>query len=345
MSLQFNEIDALFRPFTDGSDLPHYRVMELPASGSARRYYRIIFKERVRFEFPVSSVLVCVSDNIEENDTFCRLTEYLLEKGIRVPSIYAYSRNKGIYLLQDLGDTDLLSYLKGNSLQDKKWDLIEEALKELVRFQRLPEQEWEKLVQFHPLDLSLIRYDCNYALENLIIPSGVSYESKGLSDEFSKLEERLLSFPQSLWGLMYRDFQSRNIMLAPKPYFIDYQSARRGPGIYDLVSFAWQAKAGFTTEERRLLISIYCNCIERYEEGSGNVIKREIGYWALFRIIQTLGAYGLRGLKEGKPHFIESIPQALNNMKLLMEESALKTEFEEIYRLAGRLAEWCDKKR
>ena len=124
-------------------------------------------------------------------------------------------------------------------------------------FQTLKKDEWEKIVEFPPLDSELIRYDFAYAVNNLINLSDITYDSAALQRDFNILEKRLLSYPKHLWGLMYRDFQSRNIIVKEKPYFIDYQSCRFGPGIYDLVSFAWQAKAGFSSEDKKKLADIY----------------------------------------------------------------------------------------
>lgn len=312
----------LMRMSGAGTTLPEYAVEPLPASGSTRRYYRIrILSDNLCSDFPKSAI-ACVSGNKEENNTFLKLTKYLYDSGLNVPHIYAVSEDLCSYLLQDLGNKDLLSVIKSAD-KSQKWDFVEESVAGLVKFQRLPEEDWKDLVQFPPLATDLIRYDINYALDNLIIPTGVEYDAGKLDGEFQLLEKRLLSFPRELWGLMYRDFQSRNVMIADRAYFIDYQSARKGPGVYDLVSFAWQAKAGFTGEERKRIIEMYCDGMELYIPDSGDVIREEVDYWALFRIIQTLGAYGLRGIRERKRHFLESLPPALSNVLSLLSSPTL----------------------
>lgn len=300
------------------------RKERLAASGSARHYYRLIF--------PDKSLILCVSDNIEENKTFIALSHYLYNNEVNVPEIYKVDSGYKWYLLQDLGDTDFLSMLSQKMGDKFKGDEIENIFRQLVKFQFLPEGEWKNLVEFPQLDRELIFYDFNYAVNNLFIVSGLKYDERGLNTDFEKLASKLQSLPQSLWGLMYRDFQSRNIMIYEgKPYFIDYQSARKGPCIYDFVSFAWQAKAGFSNNERIKLTNIYVDCLKTAGVKAAENVKEHIPYWALFRIIQTLGAYGLRGLKEGKPHFIQSIPPAVGNARELMETSSLSGEFPEIY--------------
>lgn len=315
-------------------------LIPLNASGSGRRYYRL--------DFGTNSVVACVSPNTKENKTFLTLSDFLLRHGLNVPRIITAAKSNDIYILEDLGDTDLLSIIESyhknifsdfgqkdfNSVFSSSiFKLLKNVVKSLVKFQRLPQIEWENKVEFEPLNSTLIWNDLAYAVHNLFLPSGVDFNEQRLNVEFEWLEHKLLSCPDMLWGLMYRDFQSRNIMVVQeKPYFIDYQSCRRGPGIYDLVSFAWQAKACFSSQEREALINMYC---EEFASQSGiaelnEIIVKEIPYWVCFRIMQTLGAYGLRGLKERKQHFIDSIPSAINNLIELMDHNGLYSEMPEL---------------
>lgn len=302
-------------------------IKPLAASGSSRRYFRIFFEDR--------TLIACYSENIRENETFLRLCSCILENGIKVPEVYKVSVDRSTYLLEDLGDTDLLSVIKNN--HPEKWRMIREAVTQLVAFQSLNKEKWEEIVEFPPFDAELICNDFKYVTENLIIPTQVSTDEEKLKKEFEHVERVLLSYPEENWGLMYRDFQSRNIMIKGMPYFIDFQSSRYGPGIYDLVSFAWQAKAGFNAEERQKIIEIYTDEWERKGKGIKALVAENIDYWALFRILQTLGAYGLRGLKEGKSHFIESIPLALQNAEELLEQPMLGSRLPELNRVIGEM--------
>jgi hypothetical protein len=45
--------------------------------------------------------------------------------------------------------------------------------------------------------------------------------------------------------------------------------------------------------------------------------------YALLRVLQTLGAYGLRGIIEKKQHFIESIPYAIKNLEFLIQKNEI----------------------
>lgn len=309
-------------------------VFPIAISGSARRYWRLLLGDK--------TYVCCLSPNISENKTFVTLAGYLLSKNINVPRVIGVRDDFGAYVLEDLGDCDLLQFIRNRHLKDGEpylLNFLRSTIKQLVEFQRLPEEEWNYLVEFPKLDSALVNHDFQYALDNFINVVEVAYDAEKLKGDFGRLETRLLSFPDHLWGLMYRDFQSRNVMISSgKPYFIDFQSSRKGPGIYDLVSFAWQAKASFSDKDRDMIVSLYCEEMEKYEPGSTDIIRVNTGYWALFRILQTLGAYGLRGLREGKKHFIESIPNALDNLTRVLEGGEMKKEFSALYDLASRMA-------
>lgn len=312
----------------DKLNVPIFNISKISGGGSSRQYYRII-AEGEEYVF-------CFSENIKENETFIRLTEYLEKSSINVPHILAVTEEKDGYLLQDLGDEDLLGVIHGSTSWEELYVILSKVLDQLVSFQTLPEAEWKDLVEFSQFDEKLIENDFMYAVENFLDRLNAKYDERKLMEDFERLGAKLLDYPQENWGLMYRDFQSRNIMIpnaGKAPYLIDYQSARKGPGIYDLVSFAWQAKAGFTQLDRVRLIELYIRKLEEKGKNVKNIVKENVDYFVIFRILQTLGAYGKRGLIEGKKHFIESIPAALENLSEVLSKPAIKAEFPQLSRL------------
>lgn len=300
-------------------------IYPLKLSGSDRHYYRVSYSDE--------TYIVCVSSNVQENNTYLSLNKYLISKGIRVPSIYLISKDRQAYITEDLGEVDLFHVLQKKQEFPEYFSLVRDSVAQLVDFQQLNKNEWDEIVEFSPFAKDLIIHDFKYSEDNFISLKYPGYNKAKLWDDLIKLQNKLLSYPVECWGLMYRDFQSRNIMLHPEPYFIDFQSSRFGPGIYDIVSFAWQAKAGFADQERNEIIKVYTSCMESHGIFARDIITGNIPYWAAFRIIQTLGAYGLRGLKEGKPHFISSIKPAIENFNNLILNYRLYDEFPELSRI------------
>ena len=313
-------------------DKNKFLISHVAGGGSARNYYRL--------QTPESKCLICISEDTNENVAFVRLTEYLKMKGVNVPEIYSVSEDKTSYLLEDLGDRNLLDFILQERPREVLWDVLEKVISGLVYIQTLPPAEWGTIVDFEPFGKELIEFDLNYVKVNFFEALKIGYDEWLLKKEFEKLRDTLLSYPQENRGLMYRDFQSRNILLVDSentPYYIDYQSARKGPGIYDLVSFAWQAKAAFSTAERERVTEIYIKEYGKRGIYIEKAVKENIEYFAIFRILQTLGAYGRRGLKEGKRHFIESIPYAVENLSFLLEKENMAREFPELHHLIEKI--------
>ena len=126
--------------------------------------------------------------------------------------------------------------------------------------------------------------------------------------------DRLLSVDGE--DFMYRDFQARNVMLRDgEPFFIDFQCGRKGPVHYDLASFVWQAKASYPSGLKSEMVSAYLGALSRYRNVDEAVFMEDLRQFALFRLLQVLGAYGFRGLYGKKPHFLESIPFAMANLR------------------------------
>ena len=120
---------------------------------------------------------------------------------------------------------------------------------------------------------------------------------------------------------MYRDFQSRNVMVKNgEPWFIDFQGGRKGPIYYDVASFLWQAKAKYPAELRQELIADYLQALRGYMDIDEKHFFRQLRHFVLFRTLQVLGAYGFRGYFEKKPHFIQSVPFAIDNLRQLLKE-------------------------
>ncbi|MCH5240368.1 MAG: phosphotransferase [Muribaculaceae bacterium] len=330
-------------------------IERLRGGGSNREYYRL--------RSDSVSIIGVYGCDIRENDIFVRLDNLLAQEGINVPGVIAFSPDKKYYLLEDLGDIQLMSLLK---LENGK-EYARKALGELIKMQLIPEKKWADLVGFPPFSERLVRWDLNYFKYDFLKPSGIIFDEEKLEDDFDLMLNHLTS-KGIISGFMYRDFQSRNIMVKDGSlYFIDFQGARKGPVVYDAVSFIWQAKAPFSYSEREELeeyyITRYGSCISeqrikscktateiediaRNEGGGENKteesLRSQMELISVFRTLQVLGAYGFRGLIEKKPHFIESIPYAIRNLKYLGSKGRLKL-FPEIERISGILYEEYEK--
>lgn len=289
---------------------PH-TVNSITGSGSDRRYFRMISDH--------GAAIGCAGTDRHENEAFINIDRAMASASIPVPEIYAVSDDGMAYLQQDLGDCSLFSLLHTPEAEG----LIEETMKSLAEVQTCTAID---PVFFYPVkDMTPkhLLYDLNYFKYCFLKPAGIHFDEDALEADFMQLVERLGN--GQFIGNVYRDCQSRNVMIHGRhPYWIDFQSMRRGPVLYDAASFLWQAKAGFSPDFRKRMTEVYLHALkERTGADASFFTPEKLIEMVLFRTLQVLGAYGLRGLTERKAHFVESIPGALANAGGLIAGGAL----------------------
>jgi aminoglycoside/choline kinase family phosphotransferase len=137
---------------------------------------------------------------------------------------------------------------------------------------------------------------------------------------------------------MYRDLQGRNIMLCNnEPYFIDYQGGMQGPLQYDVASLLWQAKANLPKDWKEELLNFYLAELKKNIHVDEVHFKANYQKIVLMRLLQVLGAYGRRGILEGKQHFIDSIPQGIANVKQFAQDIVLVKTMPELAKIITSL--------
>lgn len=282
-------------------------VTPLTPAGSNRRYYRL--------SGPVSVVGVEGVDRAE-NEAFIYLSRHFGECGLPVPEILAVSDDAMAYLVSDLGDVSLFS-LRDNVT------LLEKAMRVLARLHCVGSEglDYARCFPVEAFDSRAVMWDLNYFKYSFLNTSGIAYSEPRLEEDFVRLAADVERLSVEHGCFMMRDFQSRNVMVKDgEPYLIDYQGGRRGPAAYDLASFLWQAKAAYPIELRERLTDVYVDEARRYRPVDDRKLREQVREMALIRTLQVLGAYGLRGRFERKPHFLQSIPPALANLRVLLAE-------------------------
>ncbi len=301
-----------------------YRIEPLPISGSSRRYVRVFYNN--------TSTIAAYNEHVWENEVFFRMTKHFLNKQLPVPKILSISDCQQVYLLQDLGDITLASLLPKEGIKDMGHTLIkyyQKALTDLVRFQIEGREgyDWTYTYPIDTMNEKAIRWDLNYFKYYFLHVSGMHYNEKDLEEAFDDFIHVLLQFDNDY--LMFRDFQSRNIMIQHEDlYYIDYQGARKGVLTYDVVSLLFQAKAKIKENVREKLFRFYLDELKKRINIDEQKLISEFYYIALLRNLQTLGAYGFRGLIQKKTHFLESIQSGLNNLTYLLNKLQHKKELQ-----------------
>lgn len=287
----------------------------LPLSGSDRKYFRLSDEN--------TSVIGAWNENVKENRAFINFSEHLKKKELPVPEILIVDETETAYLQTDLGDITLFSLLSVNGPDDKVIDLYQAVLSwlPLLQIKGAEGLNTEYCYPRQKFDEQSMMWDLNYFKYYFAKLSGLQFDEQALEDDFETLVGFLIKADSNYF--MFRDFQSRNIMITDNgPYFIDYQGGRLGPLQYDVASLLYDAKANLPTSLRSELLNYYLDELEKVSQGKN---KREefLRYYPAFvlmRILQALGAYGYRGYYQKKEHFLQSIPYAIKNLKYLFSQ-------------------------
>lgn len=310
-----NELTTLFKEATGTTPT---EIEKMPESGSYRQYFRLKNND--------ISIIGIYNSDIKENNAFVHFAQTFYEAGAAVPEIIAEHPSKLLYLQTDLGNTSLfdltIEETSKGTFSDKLKDLYKKTLTELVKLQTTGAKKLDYSFCYprDAFDSQSIQWDLNYFKYYFLKIARVGFDEQLLEADFKTLIDFLLSANTS--NFLFRDFQGRNIMIKDDaPFFIDFQGGRRGGLYYDPASLLFDAKAAIPYAIREELWLHYKKEAEKHLENDAEADKLYQAYM-LIRIMQAFGAFGFRGLIEGKTHFIESIPFALEDLSYILDNMA-----------------------
>jgi len=318
-------MDILKKLFEEHFHLPAERIQPLQGElgGSGRNIIRLSGGK-------VSAVGILYGVR-EENTAFIKFSRHFRQHGLPVPEIYAEDLSQGAYLEEDLGDTSLFELLSGNRSGEAIPPLVTEAYRQVVavlpRFQVEAGRDLDYSVCYPrgSFDRQSISWDLNYFKYYFLRLAAIPFNEQALEDDFGQLTDFLLTAPSDYF--LYRDFQSRNIMLrGGAPFFVDYQGGRKGALQYDIASLLFDAKADLPPELRQELLDHYLDALAGFVDLDREAFLRHYYAYVYVRILQALGAYGFRGFYERKTHFLQSVPYALKNLRWLLHNTKLPIE-------------------
>lgn len=290
-------------------------VVRLTGDGSNRVYFRLSSDD--------VSVIGAVGISVEENEAFFAVADALAKSGVNAPQVLEVSEDRLAYLQNDLGDVSLYASLQSSRengcFDSGDIELLCRTISQLPHIQFRVPQYFDFSLCYPVSDFNerTVMWDLNYFKYCFLKGVGIEFNESLLEDEFDSMAAMLLSDNDNVF--LYRDFQSRNVMLKDgEPYFIDFQGGRRGPIYYDVASFVGQARAKYTNEAVGAMIDAYISALGEYKKVDKAHFLKMLKLFRVFRLLQNLGTYGYRGLFERKKAFVESIPAALSQLDELL---------------------------
>lgn len=294
-------------------------IDKLPQAGSERHYYRIYTATK--------NFVATYGANIKENESFIYFTEHFKKKNLATPQLFCVNAEKDSYIQEDFGDASLLNKLEELGYVPEVYNLYKTSLHQLALLQIKGDEglNYEKCLTNTSFGKQAIMADLLYFKYYFLDALRRPYDKQKLIDDFEALSNYLSHTEYKFF--MFRDFQSRNIMVKGNGDvgFIDYQGGMKGAPQYDVASLLWQAKANLPEDWKNYLLEDYINSFESIVEETvdRDVFKSQYNGYVLIRLLQVLGAYGFRGLFERKAHFLTSIPLALQNLKWFVSNQSI----------------------
>ncbi len=326
--------EILRQLFIQWSGEEAHEMLKLSANGSNRQYWRMVGNSH--------RCIAAFNDDVRENEAFFYYSQTLRSKGIRVPEVYAIDSTRHCYLQEDLGDTTLYNYVYDKRRQGGGFDaevlaLYKQVMEDLADIQLAGrDMDFSKAYPRSAFDAQSMQWDLNYFKYYFLKLKYIPFDEELLEHDFHTLIEYLLTTDCKYF--LYRDFQSRNIMLKEgKPYYIDFQGGRRGAAQYDVASLLYSAKSDLPEPIRQELLNHYIDSLSHKTHIDKKAFLQHFWGYVLIRIMQAMGAYGYRGYFERKDYFINSIPLAVNNLRNIIESHTLPIEIPHLNQVWHRI--------
>ncbi len=265
-----------------------------------------------------------------EASAFLYLARHFKSHKLPVPQIFFVDQSQQIVLMEDLGRETLYDVLchqriEGAEVTESVEDLYHRALNDLPKFQyeagRLVDfARCHPVPEFSPTDM---RADCQLFLNSFVDVTGIRGNRPALEGELALLVDLLTKDTQ--WDtFMYRDFQSRNIMVRDGTLgYIDFQGGRRGPLAYDVASLLYQSRAGLSAGMRARLLTSYCQAAAAIPQFDEDLFRSEFDKWVIIRLLQAVGRAGELGFRKKKELFWSGLPKGLALLQTVLHSERL----------------------
>ena len=255
------------------------------------------------------------TDERQDNAFFLPIAAFLKSAKMNVPLVIYDNPGKGLAIVEDLGEVDLLS------LKDEPWDVREPYYRSVfsqldkLAFTKVPKD----LEMMPPFTSETYEWEQNYFIDHFVEEHlGLDGASLRASEELKALSTRL---GKSHRHLVHRDLQSQNICLArDKAYLIDFQGMRWGHQEYDLASFVYDPYMDHSAEDRERLLDLWEDITEE------RPVPQLFRDCSIQRLMQALGAYGNLVGNSSNEWYRPHIPVAAK----LLQEVIADSEFEDI---------------
>lgn len=320
------ELDSEFQTFLKSAlgqflAAGSFEIHPLAGDASARRYFRVVAHEE-------SWVLMLWEPFLDDGSyPFLSVRKHFEKHGVQVPQVVALRADKGLVLLEDLGDLTLERKFWENQNQSMSLPYYRQAIDELIKMHYPASAD-----QAHPctafkveFDTAKLLWEMNYGREHLIeglcqikLKDPIRAE---LSKEFTNICERLHREPKFI---AHRDYHSRNVMIKlGKVRVIDFQDARMGAIQYDLVSLLRDSYVNLSSEMQTELKNYYLSrrsqVAPQLPQVSRDNFEQIFELQTVQRCFKACGSFASFKMLRGDNRYLKYLPQTLQSVRAALE--------------------------
>lgn len=250
------------------------------------------------------------SDLPRENFLYAPIAEFLYSCGVPVPKILYHDAQKKIIVMEDAGERDI-GELQAEEMRGAYFAALRAA--KILHTKASEKFAANPIELCPPFDADLYRWEQDYFYRECA--QGVFGINIPRPDsDFEVLTRRLLDFPRRL---LFRDFQSQNIMVSEGGDIrvIDFQGMRLGNPFYDVASLLFDPyveKLGGEFIDEAL--GEYLNFLPDASFPGFAESREMLNFAGVERLLQALGAYGFLSAKKGKTGYAKYFAPAAANL-------------------------------
>lgn len=231
------------------------KVLKLTGDASTRKYFRVITT--------LKSYVVCLDNPLEDEGaetTFVVMQRVLDKADVRVPKIYDKDLQRGYMLQEDLGDITFLKEIATVDSKEEEFESYKKALDLMVNIHNVKLDEYQgQFFTTLAFDKEKLYQEMEFTKKYFIGKYlKVDVEHEDIKILYKKLEKMCEVLSAEKRVLVHRDYHSRNLMMIGKEQVvIDFQDARMGTPLYDLVSVLEDCYYQIDHENKQKLIKYY----------------------------------------------------------------------------------------
>ena len=266
----------------------------------------------------------------EDVTAFHAIAAALASCGMNVPMVQAFDHERGLLLIDDLGDLTFGRALDQGMDQKALWSAAIDGLVALRAHpppERLPVPGSTVHHQLHHFDRTALMIEVELITDwywPAIKGSSIPGDAKA---DFLRIWNALIDWLETRPpGWVLRDYHSPNLMWLGngRVGVLDFQDAMRGPWAYDVVSLLQDARLDVPEDAERVLLAHYLQEVARREpDFDAEAFDKAYAVLGAQRNTKLLGIFTRLAHRDGKRAYLAHIPRIWRYLERNLRHPAL----------------------